>query len=95
MATWATQVRDTLVTQFGAPWAAKTTEELAEAPELPEALGREQAERLIEFLRAADRAKFALAPEAADQGEAWRDWVVEFVTSASTAAGATSRITGR
>lgn len=82
------RVRSALVGRLGAGWAARTTQELAGDPALGSAFGPGQSARLAEFLEAADRAKFAGAP---DHGADWAAWVEEFVE----AAGATSTINGR
>mgnify|MGYP000017528707 CR=1 FL=1 len=79
--------RDALAARLGPAWAARTTEELAAAPELAEAFG-DDAAQLVRFFAEADRAKFAAAP---DQGAAWAGWVAGFVA----AAGASSTISGR
>jgi hypothetical protein len=52
-------VRQALAARFGPAWRAKTTEELADRPELAERLGAERTARLVALLEAADRAKFA------------------------------------
>ena len=51
--------RETLVGRFGEAWRAKTTEEIAQEPQLHEALGTDAAGGLLAFLHIADLAKFA------------------------------------
>jgi hypothetical protein len=84
-------VRAALIGAFGPGWGSKTTEEIAAEPILAERLDPEEVGHLIEFLRQADRAKFA-------EDESYRfddreEWVGSFVSA--MAAGATSRIIGR
>jgi hypothetical protein len=52
-------IRDSLVTQFGIAWRAKTTEELSADGQLIQAIGPERVEELIRFLDQVDRIKFA------------------------------------
>lgn len=84
----AEAVRAALAARLGPSWTARTTEEIAGAPEVGAAFGPEHAAVLGRFLRDADRAKFAAAP---DQGADWVGWVTAFVA----ADGATSRTNGR
>jgi hypothetical protein len=89
-------VREALATRFDETWRAKTTEEVAESPDLARAIGAEEAERLVAFLRAADRVKFA--PEIPEESpalqreavDAWVPWASAFI-----AAGASSKIRGK
>lgn len=85
-------VRQALVARFGPDWWARTTEEIAADAVAEESLGREGFDRLITFLRLADRVKFAGANEAEAQGvvETWAGWVEAFL-----AAGASSTINGK
>lgn len=83
----AEAVRAAIVARLGEAWAARTREEIADAPEITDAYGPARCGELERFLADADRAKFADAP---DQGAFWSDWVADFV-----AAGATSRNNGR
>jgi hypothetical protein len=91
LAAWAEIARGRLINRFGAAWAAKTTEEIEGDTQLNEALDAATLEKLVELLRAADRAKFA---EIADQGADWSCWVDAFLTDAPTA-GASSTRNGR
>lgn len=59
MIAWSVALRESLAGRFGPSWRAKTTEEIATDPRLSEALGDERTGRLLSFLAAADRAKFA------------------------------------
>jgi hypothetical protein len=52
-------MREALAVQFGAPWRAKTTEELSADAQLEQVLGREDLRELIRFLDQVDRLKFA------------------------------------
>jgi hypothetical protein len=71
-------VREALAARFGPAWGAKTTEELADRPELADRLGAERTARLVALLEAADRAKFA-DPDGLDLPEAGPDsgWLAE------------------
>jgi MYXO-CTERM domain-containing protein len=84
-------VRAALVAAFGPTWASKTTEEVAADPTLGDRLGVDQAGRLVEFLRAADRAKFA--GDQPGEGDGWGPWADRFAREVS--AGATSRSGGK
>ncbi|CAN5913121.1 hypothetical protein BH23PLA1_BH23PLA1_13370 [soil metagenome] len=90
-------VRSTLEDRFGPSWRARTTEEIAGAPELAERLGPERAEQLARFLMEADRAKFAAEAEADHHPEPWADWVNAFLADPDPrqADGASSTITGK
>ena len=70
---WDQVVRRRLVDRFGPPWAARTTEEIAE---LSDAIG-DDADRLLAFLRASDLAKFSGSEP--DLAEDWGPWVGEFL----------------
>lgn len=63
MIAWSHLIRETLAHRFGAAWLAKTTEEIASDSTLSDAIGLEPAARLLHFLAAADRAKFADTPD--------------------------------
>lgn len=90
----ADAARAALVARLGPPWVARTTEEIAEAPEPVAWLGVARAGRLVELLRSADRAKFAGPTTAAPTGEDhWESFVAELVAEA--AAGPSSRIKGK
>jgi hypothetical protein len=52
-------IREALTVQFGAPWRAKTTEELAADAQLEQVLGCDGLQELIRFLDQVDRLKFA------------------------------------
>jgi hypothetical protein len=77
-------MREALAAQFGTPWRAKTTEELAADAQLEQVLGGEGLRELIRFLDQVDRLKFA--PERSnDRREllesglaAWQPRVEEF-----------------
>jgi hypothetical protein len=91
LAAWAELARGRLIDRFGAPWVAKTTEEIEGDRQLSEAVGAATIEKLLELLRAADRAKFA---EIVEQGADWSSWVDAFLTDAPHA-GAISTTNGR
>ena len=55
----AETLREALVAAFGPSWAARTTEEIAEAFEPADRLGPDRARGLVALLASADRAKFA------------------------------------
>ncbi len=78
IADWSDRVRAALVTRFGTSWEARTTEEIAGAVELDEALGSGPHRALAEFLRAADAVRFGgrSAPE-----WDWKTWAQQFVLS--------------
>jgi hypothetical protein len=87
----AEAVRSAIVAAHGPAWASKTTEELADEPELVERLGVDRAARLVELFRVSDRAKFAGEdPEAVEDWEAWAGHLLE-----EWSAGATSRSIGK
>lgn len=86
----AETARRLLAARFGAAWLAKTTEEIAERPELVEWLGSEKAAALAELLGDADLAKFAATWDG-PQREDWADWLDGFRADA----GAISTIKGK
>jgi hypothetical protein len=87
----AEAVRSAIVVAHGPAWASKTTEELADEPELVERLGADRAARLVELFRVSDRAKFAGEdPEVVEEWEAWAGHLLE-----EWSAGATSRSIGK
>jgi hypothetical protein len=88
----AEAIRANLANRFGSSWLASTTEEIAGQAVLVEAFGPDSATRLIQFLRLADRAKFALDIADDLQRDDWDEWTSEYLT---LAAGASSRIKGR
>jgi LPXTG-motif cell wall-anchored protein len=90
MIAWSEAIRAALVARFGPSWAAKTTEEILDDPDLVAILSTEHRQRLTRFLHEADRAKFA---GETDQGEDWSAWVADF-SATIVAAGTTSRIKG-
>jgi hypothetical protein len=55
----ACSIREALTAQYGAPWRAKTTEELSAESQLEHVLGSEGRQELIRFLDQIDRLKFA------------------------------------
>ncbi len=84
-------IRGALIGAFGPTWGSKTTEEIGDDPSLLERIDPLEVERLVAFLRLADRAKFASGePESPDDWEAWAAGFVE-----GLAAGATSRSSGK
>ncbi len=71
------QVRDALIRTFGPSWGSKTTEEISQGAGLVERLDPAELGRLIEFLKLADRAKFAEAAlETEEDWEAWSSGIV-------------------
>jgi hypothetical protein len=82
-------VRGLLAARFDETWLAKTTEEIAASASLVEAFGAETTDRLVAFLRAADRVKFAPEGQGDEAGD-WLDWASGFVS-----AGARSTTNGR
>lgn len=73
-------VRDALAARFGPPWRARTTEEIAADPALADLIGAAWAAPLLEFLREADRAKFADGPIPDDgEGDGHAAWVAAFL----------------
>ena len=89
----AEAVREALVLAFGPSWAARTTEEIAAAPELIDRLDPDRAARTVALLAEADRAKFAGLDVGDDPGNGEGDWVSEVV--ADLTAGASSGRTGK
>lgn len=88
MIAWSVAIRESLAVRFGPAWRAKTTEEIAGDPRLAAALGAERTARLLEFLAAADRAKFAGSDEAGsaiDVSEAELRELTESVVAAGPA----------
>lgn len=84
-------VRGGLIAEFGPAWGSKTTEEIGQEPDLIGRLEPVEVDRLVEFLKLADRVKFASAePESVED---WEPWASGFVSG--LAAGATSRSNGR
>jgi hypothetical protein len=76
------QVRDALIRTFGAPWGSKTTEEIGRGSALIERLEPTEVDRLIVFLKLADRAKFAEGePELLEDWEAWSTAIVARLAS--------------
>lgn len=55
----AESLRDALIAAFGPSWGAKTTEEIAEEPDLASKIGPERAGEVVALLAEADRAKFS------------------------------------
>ena len=84
-------VRGALIGAFGPAWGSKTTEEIGDDPTLLERFDPDQVDRLVAFLKGADRVKFASAePETLDDWEAWAS-----AFASGLAAGATSRGNGK
>jgi hypothetical protein len=71
-------VRSVLMDAFGPAWGSKTTEEIGDDPTLLERFDQAQANRLVTFLKVADRVKFASAEP--DQVEDWESWASSFVS---------------
>ncbi len=92
MIAWSVAVREALTTRFGPGWRAKTTEEIAADSSLTEALGPILAARVVQFLRAADRAKFADSDEPAVDPDF--EGLAALIPATAAAAGASSRIKG-
>jgi hypothetical protein len=94
------EVRAALAARFGPSWRAKTTEEIAAEPVLTARLGPVPAARLVAFLAAADRSKFAgaadLVPPEPSSGFDWLDELLDALRAEDDpAAGARSRINGK
>lgn len=62
----ADRVRSALVRAFGPGWRARTTEEVAASADLTARFGEEAAARVVDYLRAIDRAKFSGDPDGPD-----------------------------
>jgi hypothetical protein len=96
MAAWSAAVRAALAVRSGAPWNARTTEEIAADASLAATLGPGTVEALVRFLSEADRAKFddreGLQPPLPD---AVPGWLAELVASCDPKAGARSMIKGK
>ncbi len=92
MIAWSIAVREALASRFGNVWKARTTEEIADDPQLLAQIGSERSERLIRFLREADRAKFADSSAALDYFDF--DGLAELLTPPAPAAGARSKTNG-
>jgi hypothetical protein len=91
-------VRSALLRAFGATWRARTTEEVAASTELEDRFGGEVAGRVVDYLRAVDRAKFSADPAGPSDELGW--WAARFAeevdsTPADGAAKVTSRINGK
>ncbi len=72
------QIREALVRAFGSAWRSKTTEEIGEDDALLQKLEPAEFDRLIDFLRLADRAKFADSePEAVEDWESWTTAIID------------------
>ena len=95
------RVRSALVRAFGPNWRARTTEEVAASPDLAARFGEEVAGRVVDYLRAVDRAKFSDDPAGPPDELDW--WAARFaeevevgaIPSAHGSAKATSRINGK
>ena len=90
MAMLSAEVRRSLALRFDETWLAKTTEEISANAALNDRLGTDGATRLVDFLRAADLARFARKEGQGVEFEAWLDWATAFV-----AAGASSKRIGK
>jgi hypothetical protein len=91
-------VRSALVRAFGTTWRARTTEEVAASPDLEARFGEEVANRVVDYLRSADRAKFSADPAGPSDELGW--WAARFAeevesTPSDGAAKVTSRINGK
>jgi hypothetical protein len=90
------EIRAALATRFGASWRAMTTEEIADSPALADHLGPDRATRLVAFLRAADRAKFAGEDDfGTPQLSLDSTGIAELLSALRVEAGARSRINGK
>jgi hypothetical protein len=88
------RVRSALVRAFGPGWRARTTEEVAASPDLAGRFGEEVAGRVVDYLRAADRAKFSDDPAGPPDELDW--WASRFAEEVEVGpAKATSRINGK
>ncbi len=97
---WSDRVRNHLDVQLGPGWGRRTTVEIALDPAVTDQLGSDQAEALVAFLKAADRAKFADDPAFELESIAtWTEWAAGFVGHSGkrpgSAAGAFLRLMGR
>ncbi|QDV36117.1 hypothetical protein ElP_40300 [Tautonia plasticadhaerens] len=106
----AEAIREAIIAHLGPSWAARTTEEIADSPELASRIGPDRAARVVALLAEADRAKFAgevppgLGDQGGDDAEADR-WAAEVVRAlarpaprpspAPAPAGASSTSSGR
>ena len=70
------RVRSALVRAFGPGWRARTTEEVAASPDLAARFGEEVAGRVVDYLRAVDRAKFSADPAGPPDELDW--WAARF-----------------
>ncbi len=107
MELWSGEVRDALIKRFGPKYAGTTTEELAEDSAIVGALGRTEADLLLELLGLADRVKFSTHDDSwnSESFEHWRRWVEDLPGKlepprpvhgrSAPAAGATSSTSGR
>jgi hypothetical protein len=90
------ELRAALAARFGPSWRAMTTEEIAAGPALADHLGPDRAARLIAFLGAADRAKFAREDDSEPPQPPFDFTGLDELLSALRAeAGARSRINGK
>ncbi len=95
------RVRSALVRAFGTTWRARTTEEVAASPDLEARFGVEVAGRVVDYLRAVDRARFSADPAGPSDELGW--WAARFAeevaaapaSGSDSAAKATSRINGK
>ena len=72
------KVREALMDEFGTSWRSRTTEEIIDDSRLTDRLGPEEVDRLVQFLRLSDRAKFAVdEPETLEDWPTWADAFVE------------------
>lgn len=95
------RVRSALVRAFGPSWRARTTEEVAGSSDLSARFGEEIAGRVVDYLRAVDRAKFSADPAGPpDELDWWASRFAEEVKAgpppgSGDAAHPTSRISGK
>lgn len=93
----AETLRDALIAAFGPSWGAKTTEEIAEEPELASRIGPERVGEVVALLTEADRAKFSGGSIEGDPpgDDDWLDaslrTLVEALKSSKPAPGSDSR----
>ncbi len=71
------RLREAMIQAFGTNWRSKTTEEIGREPGLPAKLEPAQVDRLIAFLKLADRLKFAAI--AIDSTEEWEEWASSII----------------
>jgi hypothetical protein len=86
-------VRSALVRAFGTTWRARTTEEVAASRDLEARFGGEVAGRVIDYLRAVDRAKFSDDPAGPSDELGW--WAARFAEEVDSTPGGSAKVTSR